>query len=54
MLTRSIRFECDGRGDATSGFAWTSARFHVWDEDAPTAETWARELAEIALAPTER
>jgi hypothetical protein len=50
MFKITIRFASDGRGRSSSGFAVTGSRFHVWDEDAPTVEAWARELAEIAPA----
>jgi hypothetical protein len=49
MFKITIRFASDGRGHASSGFAVTGSRFHVLDEDAPTVEAWARELAAVAL-----
>ena len=50
MFKIAIRFASDGRGRESTGFAVTSSRFHVWDEDAPTVAAWARELA-VALPP---
>ena len=49
MFKITIRFASDGRGRASTGFSVTGSRFHVWDEDAPTVEAWARELAAVAL-----